>query len=611
MGALDILMGTLFFAAPHLGGVGANGLMTWYGLFRPLELAAAVLGTILFSRCHRIPFREVSLIAAVGTVLLVLVATVSGTSSFLVPLESFVRTGGVVAWVLWANQRASVLENRTHDLVPMLLFVSGITGQLALAATRASFATWTMPQHVSLYVAAFAAALPFCVLLCRIPFAKNDFVLVSVMPTLGSLLGDRICAYLSSSGMTSPFVVIPPALLSIAPLFSTMALTVAWMTCGSVEASYDGEPSEWGEARKPSRAPTWGRVLGRLEGYETLSGQEQRVLELTLGHHTAREIADEMRIAPSTVSSYRTRAYQKLGAGSLRELTVTLALRMRIISHVPQENERAPRLRECIVARDVRIVLLSVLFLVSLKALSSSLDVRIIFDFLQLFLLVGGLWGLFGRRASRTEARFSSLLIGTLFGVSGAILAATILQGAWLYLPIVALCTALLMLGMCVQLRTVSNGAPETMPIFFAALGITGFSLIPQTATFEALSRIPLLLISCAACMQVAGLLAVQHERMNQAALVADSLLQGEERVLAYLRGRGVRDLQARVILLTAYGFERRSVADALNVSPSTVSTYRTRAYQALGVHGRQELRELLERDAGFYECGVENGDAS
>ena len=38
-------------------------------------------------------------------------------------------------------------------------------------------------------------------------------------------------------------------------------------------------------------------------------------------------------------------------------------------------------------------------------------------------------------------------------------------------------------------------------------------------------------------------------------------------------------------------------IADALGLSPNTVRSYRKSLYAALGVHGRQELLDLVERE--------------
>ena len=73
-----------------------------------------------------------------------------------------------------------------------------------------------------------------------------------------------------------------------------------------------------------------------------------------------------------------------------------------------------------------------------------------------------------------------------------------------------------------------------------------------------------------------------------------------DERAIFYLRGRGLSELQSRVLLLTAKGASATAIATTLTISKGTVSSYRQRAYSRLGIHTRQELREILGRDTGI-----------
>jgi DNA-binding CsgD family transcriptional regulator len=64
-------------------------------------------------------------------------------------------------------------------------------------------------------------------------------------------------------------------------------------------------------------------------------------------------------------------------------------------------------------------------------------------------------------------------------------------------------------------------------------------------------------------------------------------------------RGAGVEPLTARereVALLAANGRSSREVADHLGVSARTVETHLARVYRKLGITGRSELADALER---------------
>ena len=52
--------------------------------------------------------------------------------------------------------------------------------------------------------------------------------------------------------------------------------------------------------------------------------------------------------------------------------------------------------------------------------------------------------------------------------------------------------------------------------------------------------------------------------------------------------------------LLTARDYPLGGIAATLGLADSTVNNYRTRTYAELGVKGKTELIELLEKEAGL-----------
>lgn len=80
---------------------------------------------------------------------------------------------------------------------------------------------------------------------------------------------------------------------------------------------------------------------------------------------------------------------------------------------------------------------------------------------------------------------------------------------------------------------------------------------------------------------------------------VAEAFLADEERCVLYLRGRGLGELESRVVTWIASGTGTQLICDRLHVAPGTVNAYRARAYARLGVHSRRELAGLLARDVG------------
>lgn len=66
-------------------------------------------------------------------------------------------------------------------------------------------------------------------------------------------------------------------------------------------------------------------------------------------------------------------------------------------------------------------------------------------------------------------------------------------------------------------------------------------------------------------------------------------------RLRGYLVGRGLRELEVEVALLTASGASAAQIAQSLSYAPSSVATARREAYRKLGVHARDQLVIVLQ----------------
>lgn len=67
----------------------------------------------------------------------------------------------------------------------------------------------------------------------------------------------------------------------------------------------------------------------------------------------------------------------------------------------------------------------------------------------------------------------------------------------------------------------------------------------------------------------------------------------------AFLRSKGVGDLEAEVLTLSAQGYTRPQICDLLHIAAGTVNSSRASAYKKLGIHSKDELLRLLEEIAG------------
>lgn len=67
----------------------------------------------------------------------------------------------------------------------------------------------------------------------------------------------------------------------------------------------------------------------------------------------------------------------------------------------------------------------------------------------------------------------------------------------------------------------------------------------------------------------------------------------------AFLRSKGIGDLEAEVLMLSAQGYTRPQICDLLHIAAGTVNSCRASAYKKLGIHSKDELLRLLEETAG------------
>lgn len=68
--------------------------------------------------------------------------------------------------------------------------------------------------------------------------------------------------------------------------------------------------------------------------FEQLSSREMQVMIMATGGHSVQDISDKLHLSPKTVSTYRSRLFQKLGVSNDVELT-RLAMRYGVIEEKP------------------------------------------------------------------------------------------------------------------------------------------------------------------------------------------------------------------------------------------------------------------------------------
>ena len=70
-----------------------------------------------------------------------------------------------------------------------------------------------------------------------------------------------------------------------------------------------------------------------------------------------------------------------------------------------------------------------------------------------------------------------------------------------------------------------------------------------------------------------------------------------ESACMRIARKRGLTSRQSELLSYLALGRDVSYVAQALYLSPNTIRSYRKDLYAALGIHGKQELIDLVEAE--------------
>ncbi len=72
------------------------------------------------------------------------------------------------------------------------------------------------------------------------------------------------------------------------------------------------------------------------------------------------------------------------------------------------------------------------------------------------------------------------------------------------------------------------------------------------------------------------------------------------ERAVHYLMGRGLGELQSKIVIDLVCGYSRPAICERNSTTPATISSYRTRTLKQLRLASIDDLRKLLQKEADF-----------
>lgn len=348
-----------------------------------------------------------------------------------------------------------------------------------------------------------------------------------------------------------------------------------------------------------------------------VNGRNREIALLLADGATVAEAARHMGVSAGAAGSYRSRAFARLGISTNDEL------RTRAF-HTRAQNGPGNPAADTAPARKAWHLLAAAAILVMLAAHYFIIPDRMGRTASFLLALLGtarlmdvGLTPHAAVRDDVVEGRRLSvsppLVEGLMIAVLPFFWTMWWMNGAWYdgALAMLVLGVGLLAIGAARHPETTRHGAARWLAGSLSRgcdvlllgmselplLGACSFQLVTGTRrswdlysrAVEAVVVLVALAVVCAA--------GAAHERRPPVA----APLPARERAVHYLIGRGLGELEARVLVLTALGHTRGAICSELSVAPGTVNAYRSRGYRALGVSGAEGLRELLAREAGLH----------
>ena len=382
-----------------------------------------------------------------------------------------------------------------------------------------------------------------------------------------------------------------PARAAISLCLVTVAGAVALFVLArwQGEAIQEGPRGTCGDERPSAEDPASvvREALLGLRGGGALSERELEVAcGLACGHPVA-EIAQELGVSASTVSTYRARAYEKLGVETNAQLVASLT---RPSSQPDSEDAQKPIFR----SRLLPGVALAAACVAGCLCVCYEGDGALVAYNVALVAAGALLIAVGPIRIGEGGQSLGYSLAGVLVGLSMSAVRglSPVAPGGFLG---VALFAFVLAISVVASVWAAQEGLGSQQALG-AGLGLLAMISVSYSGRYIS----PwILLCFTLACIAAAAVLLWVGARGRRGKLV-EITLDGEVRARLYLEGRGLSSLEAGVALMAARGATATETALALNMSPSSVAAYKSRGLKKLGVEGIDDLRELLKKDAGL-----------
>ncbi len=359
-------------------------------------------------------------------------------------------------------------------------------------------------------------------------------------------------------------------------------------------------PQDKGTSSSEPSAPT--------HNLESLSERQQQVLSMASDGLSDAEIAQSLGLAPGTVSNHKRRGLERLGLAGVADLCENAhAQNEQALAEVPS---RRPIVKAILATAAMALICIAPFIP---AAPDTAYCLAIVLGLLTCFtsaLLQPQSRGSADRQNKETQELQSNVCAFSFFLGIGIAL-------CWSFpntVTAIAVCASLFLIvggafsGRIATKDTLSprssglqitdDTTPYTAIVFMAAGLILAahasqlLGMLPATA-----SRYHLVAQLCivVTTVRLTGIL-MRLGQANATDKAAGSTSATKE---TFLRSKGVGDLEAEVLTLSAQGYTRPQICGLLHIAAGTVNSCRASAYKKLGIHSKDELLGLLEEIAG------------
>ena len=361
-------------------------------------------------------------------------------------------------------------------------------------------------------------------------------------------------------------------------------------------------------ARPQDIGSSSGKPSAPAHNLESLSERQQQVLSMASDGLSDTEIAQSLGLAPGTVSNHKRRGLERLGLAGVADLCEnTHAQNEQALTEVPS--------RRPIVKAILGIAAMTPLCIAPFipAAPDTAYCLAIVLGLLMCFtsaLLQPQSRGSADRQSKEVQELQSSICaFSFVLGIGIAL--------CWSFpntVTAVAICASVFLIvivSFSGWIATKGASRPRSSGLriaddttLHAALAFLAAGLILAAHASQLLGMLP---ATASRCHLVAQLCIVVTTvrltgilmRLGQANATDEAAGSTSATKEAFLRSKGVGNLEAEVLTLSAQGYTRPQICDLLHIAAGTVNSSRASAYKKLGIHSKDELLRLLEEIAG------------